>query len=139
MFLLDTNVLSGLRRPDKANPGLLAWAEQVVPEELFISAITLFEIEVGAALVGLKDVHKGNLLRNWINIKVLPEFSGRILPIDTDVARRCAMLHVPHPRPMRDSMIAVTTIVHGLTVVTRSVPDFENTGARLLNPWTESG
>ena len=137
MFLLDTNALSGLRRADKANPGLLAWAEQAVPEEMFISAVTLFEIDVGAALAGLKDVPKGNMLRQWVHTKVLPEFSGRILPVDTDVARRCAVLHVPNPRSLRDSLIAATALVHGLTVVTRNVRDFEQTGVRLLNPWIE--
>jgi hypothetical protein len=66
---------------------------------------------------------------------VLPAFGERVLPIDTDVARRSAALHVPDPRPVRDALIAATALVHGLTVVTRNVTDFEPTGAEILDPW----
>ncbi|PWC33688.1 type II toxin-antitoxin system VapC family toxin [Azospirillum sp. TSO35-2] len=136
MYLLDTNVLSELRRPARANPGLAAWAATVLPAELFLSAITLFEIELGAGLVARRDPAKGAVLRGWIDGHIMAAFRGRILPVDGDVAQRCATLHVPVPRPLRDSMIAATALTHRLTVVTRNTRDFEPAGVPLLNPWT---
>jgi len=136
MFLLDTNVVSELRRPARANPGLIAWANGTVPTDLFLSAITLFEIELGAALIGRRDAAQGLALRNWIDLQVMRAFHGRILPVDAEVARRCATLHAPDPRPQGDSLIAATALVHGLTVVTRNIRDFEPMGVPLLNPWS---
>ena len=136
MFLLDTNVVSELRRPDKADRGLAAWAAGAVPAELFISAITLFELELGTLLAGRRDAAKGRVLRDWLDRQVTPAFVGRILPVDAAVAQRCAALHVPDPRPQRDSLIAATALVHRLTVVTRNTRDFEPTSVALLNPWT---
>jgi predicted nucleic acid-binding protein len=137
MFLLDTDVLSELRRPDKANRGLIAWAKSTVPAELFISAITLFEIELGAAQAARKDAVKGKVLRTWIETQVMPAFRGRIIAVDAVVAQRCATLHVPDPRPQRDSLIAATALVHRMTVITRNVRDFEPMGVHLLNPWLD--
>lgn len=137
MFLLDTNALSELRRPDKANAGLAAWAAGAAAAEQFISAITLFEIELGAAQAGRRDAAKEAVLRAWIDATILPGFRGRILPVDAAVATRCAALHVPDPRPQRDSLIAATALVHRLIVVTRNVRDFEPMGVQLLNPWSE--
>ena len=137
MFLLDTNVLSELRWPDKANPGLNAWAKSTVPAELFISAITLFEIELGAAQTARKDAVKGKVLRTWIETQVMPAFRGRIIAVDAVVAQRCAALHVPDPRSQRDSLIAATALVHRMTVITRNVRDFEPMGVQLVNPWLD--
>jgi predicted nucleic acid-binding protein len=137
MFLLDTNVLSELRRPDKANPGLIAWAKSTVPAELFISAITLFEIELGAVQAAWEDAVKGKVLRSWIDTQVMPAFKGRIIAVDAIVAQRCAALHVPDPRPQRDSLIAATALVHRMTVITRNVRDFEPMGVQLVNPWLD--
>jgi len=137
MFLIDTNVLSELRRPDKANPGVVAWAESVAPGDLFISAITLFEIELGTAQAGWKDPAKGSMLRKWIDSQVIPAFRDRIIPVDGPVAQCCAALHVPDPRPQRDSLIAATALVHRLTVVTRNVRDFVPLEVPLFNPWIE--
>lgn len=138
MFLLDTNAISELRRPARANHGLLAWAGGVPLADLFISAITLFEIELGAGQVGRRDTAQGAVLRNWIDTQVMPAFKSRILPVDAEVAQRCATLHVPDPRPQGDSLIAATALVHRLTVVTRNVRDFEPMGVPLLNPWSSS-
>jgi Predicted nucleic acid-binding protein, contains PIN domain len=135
MFLLDTTAVSELRRPDKANAGLVAWAASAVAAEQFISAITLFEIELGAALAGRKDAAKAAVLRAWIDTQVVPRFGDRMLPIDAAVAQRCATLHVPDPRPQRDSLIAATALRHRLVVVTRNIRDFEPMGVALLNPW----
>ena len=135
MFLLDTNVISELRRPDKANRNVVAWATALPAASFFISAITILEIELGALIIARKDTAQGAFLRAWIDHQILVRFEGRVLPIDTVVAQRCARLHVPDPRAERDALIAATALVHGLTVATRNVPDFEPTGVALVNPW----
>ena len=140
MHLLDTNVVSELRkvRAGKADPGVAAWAEQVESGSLFVSAITLHELELGVLLMGRRDATQGSLLRQWLEQSVLPAFTGRILAVDSAVARRGAALHVPDPRPFRDGLIAATALAHSLVVVTRNLADFEATGVKLLNPWQQS-
>lgn len=135
MFLLDTNVLSELRRPERGHPGVVEWANGIPVTQFFISAISLLEIERGTLRIARKDAAQGKVLRVWIDEQILPRFEGRILPVDAAVALRCAQLHVPDPRPERDALIAATALVHGMTVVTRNVEDFSATGVRLLNPW----
>lgn len=135
MFLLDTNVISELRRPDKADRNVVAWANAIPAANFFMAAISILEIELGARLIERKDAAQGAVLRTWIDGQILVRFEGRILAIDTAVAQRCAQLHVPNPRAERDALIAATALVHGLTVVTRNVGDFEPTGVPLLNPW----
>jgi predicted nucleic acid-binding protein len=139
MFLLDTNVISELRkaRAGKADANVVAWISSVPEASLFLSAIAIQELEIGTLLAERRDVAKGALLRAWLDDHVLPTFSERILPVDTAVARRSAALHVPDPRPIRDGLIAGTALTHGMTLVTRNVSDFKSTGATLLNPWTE--
>ena len=136
MFLLDTNVISELRRPEKANRDVLAWAKATPAAGFFLSVITVLEIELGTPLVARRDRAQGAVLRKWIEEQILPSFEGRILAIDTAVARRCAALHVPNPRSERDALIAATALVHGLTVVTRDISQFEAAGVDVLNPWT---
>lgn len=137
MYVLDTNVVSELRkvRLGKADPRVAAWAESVDATELFISAITVMELELGVLPIERKNVTQGAMLRAWLEQHVLPEFSGRTLPIDTAVAQRCAKLHVRDKRSERDALIAATALVHGMTVVTRNVGDFQPTGVNVLNPW----
>jgi predicted nucleic acid-binding protein len=135
MFLLDTNVISELRRPDKADRNVAAWANAIPAASFFMSAISILEIELGALLIARKDAAQGVVLRAWIDDHILARFEGRILAVDTAVAQRCARLHVPDPRAERDALIAATALVHGLTVVTRNVADFEPTGVALVNPW----
>jgi predicted nucleic acid-binding protein len=137
MFLLDTNVVSELRkaRSGKAHAGVVAWAESVPVAALYVSAITLLELETGVLLMERRDPSQGALLRAWMNGQVLPGFEGRVLPVDAAVALRCAGLHVPNPGAERDMLIAATALVHGLTVVTRNVADFEPSKVALLNPW----
>ena len=98
--------------------------------------ITVLEIELGTLLVARRDKAQGAVLRKWIEEQILPSFEGRILAIDTAVARRCAALHVPNPRSERDALIAATALVHGLTVVTRDISQFEAAGVDVLNLWT---
>jgi toxin FitB len=135
MYLLDTNVVSELRRGRRANAGVATWSKVVSPNELFISAVTILEIEHGILLVERRDPRQGEMLRGWLESKVLLAFSDRILPVDTAVARRCAQLHVPDPRGECDALIAATALVHGLTLVTRNIADFLAMGVPLLNPW----
>ena len=137
MYLLDTNVVSELRkaRSGKADKNVAIWADSVDAADLFLSAITIQELEIGILLVERRDHAQGALLRAWLNNHVLPAFTSRVLPVDTAVAQRSAKLHVPDPRPVRDGLIAGTALVHGMTLVTRNVSDFEGTGVLILNPW----
>lgn len=118
-YLVDTNVVSELRRAKagKADPRVTAWAESVPVASLFLSVITMLELEIGVLLIERRDPAQGAILRAWLDGQVLPAFSGRILAVDTTVARRCAKLHVPDPRSERDALIAATALTHGLTVV----------------------
>lgn len=138
MYLLDTNVVSELRkaRSGKADQNVVAWARGVSADLLFVSAITILELETGVLLVERRDPAQGALLRTWLDEQVLPAFSGRVLAVDTAVARRCAALHVPDPRSERDAVIAATALVHHMAVVTRNVADFEATGVAHINPWS---
>lgn len=137
MFIVDTDVVSELRKAKagKADRNVAAWAGSVLPETMFLSAITILELETGVLLVERRDAMQGSVLRTWLSRHVLPAFAGRVLAVDTAVAQRCARLHVPHPRSDRDAIIAATALVHGMTVVTRNVEDFALTGAQILNPW----
>ena len=135
MFLLDTNVVSELRRPHRTNPNVAAWTDAVPASDMFLSSITILELETGALLLKRRDDGQGRLIQQWIEDRVLPAFTERILAVDATVARRCAALHVPDPRPFRDSSIAATALVHGVTVVTRNRADFEPMAVAVLNPW----
>jgi predicted nucleic acid-binding protein len=137
MYLLDTNVVSELRkvRAGKADPRVADWADRVNAVDLFVSAIVVQELDIGVLLVERRDPVQGAVLRAWLDGNVLPAFEGRVLDVDTQVARISAQFHVPDPRPVRDSLIAATALVHGLTVVTRNVADFESTGVPVFNPW----
>lgn len=137
MYLLDTNVLSELRkrRSGRIDPAVEAWANKVDPASLYLSVITIMEVELGIAQLHRRDVAQAATLRRWLHEKVLPAFAGRLLPIDTSIAVRCAHLHVPDPKSERDAWIAATGLVHGLTIVTRNTDDFAATGVRLLDPW----
>lgn len=139
MFVLDTNVVSELRKAKagKANVRVVAWATGVAPESVFISAITVLELELGVLMVERRDQAQGVVLRRWLDVQVLPAFTGRVLPVDEAVARCAARLQVPDRRAERDVLIAATASVHGMTVVTRNVGDFEPTGVEVLNPWSD--
>jgi toxin FitB len=137
VYLLDTNVISELRKAKsgKADDNVIAWANGVSAATLFISVITILELETGVLLVERRDPTQSAVLRSWLNAHVLPAFSERILAVDTAVTQRCARLHVPEPRSDRDVIIAATTLVHGMTIVTRNIDDFKLTGVELVNPW----
>lgn len=137
MLLLDTNVISELRKVQtaKTDPQFIQWANQLVVSELYVSAISIMEIETGILRIERRDFQQGQVLRRWLEQQVLPAFEKRILAVDTKVALACARLHVPDPRSERDALIAATAITHGMTVVTRNIADFKATGVSLLNPW----
>ncbi|GAB1391467.1 MAG: hypothetical protein AMXMBFR78_15870 [Rubrivivax sp.] len=140
MYVLDTNVVSELRkaRLGKADANVVAWAESVDAGDLYLSAITVMELELGVLAIERKDASQGAMLRAWLQQQVLPEFAERILPVDTTVAQRCARLHIPNKRGERDALIAATALVHGMAVVTRNETDFVPTGVAVLNPWAPS-
>ncbi|OZA30309.1 MAG: VapC toxin family PIN domain ribonuclease [Hydrogenophilales bacterium 17-61-9] len=137
MYLLDTNVVSELRkvRLGKADRRVADWADSMDAADLYLSVISIQELEMGVLLAERRDPAQGAIFRTWLNGHVLPAFSGRILAVDTAVAFHSARLHVPDPRPVRDGLIAATALVHGMTVVTRNVADFKPTGVPTLNPW----
>ncbi len=135
MYILDTNVVSELRKGQKAERSVRLWAQALPAPSLYLSVISVLELEIGARLIERRDRKKGAILRVWIDGHVLPSFSGRVLAIDTAVAQRCAALHVPNPRSDRDALIAATALVHGMTIVTRNVIHFRATGVGVIDPW----
>lgn len=135
MYLLDTNTLSELRagKPNQSQ-AVRAWAAQVQPAALFVSSITILEIETGLRLLERRAPPQGQAIRAWFEA-VRKRFAGRVLPFGEQAAIVCAGLHVPNPQSVKDGMIAAIALEHGLTVVTRNTKDFEKTGVALLNPW----
>ena len=137
MFLLDTNVISELRkaRSGKANTGVAEWAKSVPAPTMFMSVISLHELEHGVLMIERRDAKQGSLLRSWLDDSVVPAFERRILDVTPEIARRSAAYHVPDPAPFRDALIAATASAHGMTVVTRNTRDFERFDIELFNPW----
>ena len=137
MFLLDTNVLSEICKVSdgRADTYVVKWLCNVDAASLYLSAVTLLETERGILKIERRDSTQGLRLRTWMDRYVLPAFESRILPVDTAVALRCTSLDIPDPRPERDALIAATALVHGMTVVTRNIANFEPTGVPLFNPW----
>jgi len=135
MYVLDTNVVSELRKLRRASPSVLRWAETVQSSGLFLSAMTLFEIELGILKITRSDAKQAAIYRAWLDDNVLPTFSGKILPMDERVAVLFAHLMTPKTRPYRDAVIAATAQHYGYTVVTRNVRDFADLPVKIINPW----
>lgn len=135
MYVLDTDVVSHLRRPERADPNVLEWAARSPIDEQFLSSMTVFELELGVRQLERRDARLGALLRDWLERRVLATFADRVLAMDAAVARRCAGLHIPDPRPARDAFIAATALEHGYTVVTRNVKDYAPMGVAVFDPW----
>lgn len=136
-YLLDTNVVSELRKAGqgKADGNVVNWHSNRDPADFAISVVTLMEIELGVTRMERRDEAQGGLLRRWFEERVIPQFAGTTLPITDEIARHCALLHIPDPRPERDAWIAATAQIHGLTLVTRNERDFSGTGVEIVNPW----
>jgi predicted nucleic acid-binding protein len=137
MYLLDTNTVSEMRKAKsrRADVGVQRWIDEADLSLLYVSAITILEMEVGILLKMRKDAAQGQVLNYWLHGQVLPTFAGRILHVNTAIALRCAPMHVPVSTSRYDSLIAATALVHGMTVVTRNVKDFAPMGVKVLNPW----
>ena len=130
-YLLDTNVVSELRKArGRADPGVHAWARAQRTSDLWLSVITVMEVEIGVARIERRDERQGVQLRRWLDRDLLPAFEGRVL------GRRAAGLLVPDPRSERNVPIAATALEQGMTVVTRNLSDFASLGVELLDPWT---
>ena len=139
MFILDTNVVSELRKAaaGRANNGVTDWANSVPATLMFMSVITLHELEHGVLLAERSDPTKGVILRTWLDNSVNPAFADRLLPVNAEIARKSAALHVPNPAPFRDALIAATALHHDMTVITRNTSDFNRfTNLAVTNPWT---
>ncbi|MCY3769023.1 MAG: type II toxin-antitoxin system VapC family toxin [Gammaproteobacteria bacterium] len=139
VYLLDTNVVSELRkvRSGKADSNVASWIGTVDAGALYLSVVSILELEMGVLQMERRDPGQGALLRTWLDKYVLSEFVERVIPVDIPVARRCARLHVPDPLSERDAIIAATAVVHGMTVVTRNVSDFSASGVSAINPWVD--
>lgn len=137
MYLIDTNVISELRKvkSGRANAGVTAWAATVPTTSLYLSVITIQELELGVLRKEARDPAQGAVLRTWLDGQVLPAFTGRTLPITTEIAQRSAQLSMPQQRPFADSLIAATALEHGYMLVTRNVADMQGTGVKIVNPF----
>lgn len=139
MYVVDTNVLSDLRRPERAEPALVAWSKQTQADSLFVSVVSIWEIEQGILAVQKRDPAAAKILRSWLEDKLIPQYKDRFLSVDMATARACAALHVPKTQSYRDSLIAATALALGYTVVTRNVSDFAPMGVPYINPWVPRG
>lgn len=136
-YLLDTNVVSELRKSERrADRSVRSWVASRAPSDLYLSAVTILEVEIGISRLIRRDHAQAGRLQTWLEDELIKVFSGRILPIGVSVARRAGRLHAPDPRPERDALIAATAAVHDLTVVTRNVDDFEPMGVAIIDPWS---
>ncbi|MDO4997337.1 MAG: type II toxin-antitoxin system VapC family toxin [Neisseria sp.] len=139
MYLLDTNIISEIRKINsgRANHGVEKWAKSVDKELMYISCISLLEMEQGILSLERKDAQQGSLYRSWFENIVKPQFQDKVIPIDASVALACAKMHVPNKKNLADSLIAASAKQHRLIVVTRNEKDFLETGVQLLNPFSE--
>ena len=133
-YLIDTNVLSELRKGDQANPGVRHWFEQNLAAEMWLSVLVVGELRRGVELISRRDPAAAELLRGWLR-SITDEYRDRVLDIDLDVAMAWAQLGVPDPVPVVDGLLAATALTHDLILVTRNISDVTATGAQMLNPF----
>ena len=139
-FLLDTNILSELRRP-RPEPKVVAFISAQPLENLFVSSVTFAEIRFG--IERIEDLHKRSALTDWLNLELRPMFENRVLPVSEDVMFKWRLLveegrKLGHTFPQPDLIIAAIALHHGLSVVTRDIGGYDKTGVVVINPWQES-
>ncbi len=134
---MDTNVVLETRKAKagRANQNVVAWMSAAPKATLYLSVITIMELEMGTLSMNRHDPQQAAILRAWLETRVLQAFADRLLPVTLAVAKQCARLHVPDPQPERDALVAAAALVHGMTVVTRNVAGFKPSGVPVLNPW----
>ena len=133
-YLLDTNIISEIRKADRADPQVAAWFESVADDELFLSVLVLGEIRQGIEHARSRDPHKAATLEQWLN-QVQEAFGPRILAVTLPIAEEWGRMNVARSLPTVDSLLAATAKVHELTLVTRNVADIAGSGADCMNPF----
>lgn len=134
-FLLDTNVISEIRKGARCNPGVTLWFEEASSEDLYLSVLTLGELRKGIESLRRRDAPAASALEAWL-LEVESAYSERILPVDQAVADQWGRFNVPDPLPVLDGLLAATAKVHDLILVTRNLKDVERTGVACLNPFS---
>jgi predicted nucleic acid-binding protein len=133
-FLLDTNVLSELRKGKRADPGVVAWFAEAPEEELFLSVLVAGELRQGVERLRRRDLDAAERLDRWL-VALLASYADRIIPLDLRIAELWGRLNVPDPLPAVDGLLAATALAHDLTLVTRNIRDVSRTGVRLVDPF----
>ncbi|MDP9122950.1 MAG: type II toxin-antitoxin system VapC family toxin [Acidobacteriota bacterium] len=133
-YLVDTNVVSELRKGRRCDPGVAAWFAGVSSREIYLSALTVGEIRKGIEGIRRRDTPSAEILETWLQ-EIVAAHSDRILAVDQDIAEQWGRLNVPDPLPVIDSLLAATAQIHGLTLVTRNLDDVGRTGVKCLNPF----
>ena len=134
MYLLDTNVVSELRRRDRCDENVASWYDSISDDELFLSVLTLGEIRKGIALVQDRDPLQAEALGHWLT-RVKQSYEGRILPIDADISDAWGQMHYIRNAPVVDGLLVATAMVHNLRLVTRNIQHVQGLGASLLDPF----
>lgn len=133
-FLVDTNVLSEVRKGQRCNESVAEWWSSVDEDEIFLSVLTIGEIRKGIENVRRRDDRTAGVLEAWLS-RLIDDHQDRIFPIDIDIVEEWGRLSVPDPLPVVDGLIAATAKVRDLTLVTRNLADIARTGVKTLNPW----
>lgn len=136
-WLIDTNVVSELRKGPRADAGVTQWFADVADDAIFTSVLVLGELRRGVELVRRRDEVAATSLERWLD-EMVGRFPERVLPVDDAVADRWGRLNVPNPVPAIDGLLAATALVHGMTLVTRNVADVASTGVAVHNPFADS-
>ena len=134
-FLIDTNVISELRKKNRANRGVISWFDSVDADLLYLSVLVVGELRRGIELIRRRDVVAAQNLEVWF-LRLKSEFSDRVLEITGEIAELWGLLGLQRPLPPIDGMLAATALHHGLVLVTRNVSDVESSTVQILNPFT---
>jgi predicted nucleic acid-binding protein len=135
-YLIDTNVISELRKGKRADPAVVAWFEGLTDEEIFLSILTLGEIRRGIESIRRRDPNSATALDSWLG-RISEAHRERVLPIDRAIAEEWGRMNVPDPLPVVDALLAATARVNGLTLATRNAADIARTGVAYLDPFSE--